>query len=80
MHWQNWSGLESAEPRDVLSPSSAEEVAATVVSAREARTTVKMVGSGHSFTGIAAPGETMLRPDRLSGVVSGDREAMTVTA
>jgi len=80
VQWQNWSGLESAEPREALSPSSAEEVAATVVSAREARTTVKMVGSGHSFTGIAAPGETMLRPDRLTGIISVDREAMTVTA
>jgi FAD-linked oxidoreductase len=80
VHWQNWSGLESAEPGEVLSPSSAEAVAATVVSAREARTTVKMVGSGHSFTGIAAPGDTMLRPDRLTGIVSVDRAAMTVTA
>lgn len=80
MQWQNWSGLESTEPGAVLSPSSAEEVAATVVSALEARTTVKMVGSGHSFTGIAVPGDTMLRPDRLTGVIAVDREAMTVTA
>jgi FAD-linked oxidoreductase len=80
VQWQNWSGLESTEPGAVLSPSSAEEVAATVVSALEARTTVKMVGSGHSFTGIAVPGDTMLRPDRLTGVIAVDREAMTVTA
>jgi FAD-linked oxidoreductase len=39
-----------------------------------------MVGSGHSFTGIAVPGDTMLRPDRLTGVIAVDREAMTVTA
>src|SRR5262249_35139229 len=43
-------------------------------------TTVKMVGTGHSFTGIATPGDTMLRPDRLSGILGVDREAMTVTA
>ena len=39
-----------------------------------------MVGTGHSFTAIAVPGDTMLRPDRLSGIVAVDREAMTVTA
>jgi FAD-linked oxidoreductase len=80
VHWQNWSGLESAEPREVLSPASVDEVVAAVVSARESRSTVKMVGTGHSFTGIAAPGDMMLRPDRLSGIVAVDRDAMTVTA
>ena len=65
MHWQNWSGLESAEPRSVSSPASTEAVVAAVRSARDARSTVKMVGTGHSFTGIAAPGDVMLsRIDR----------------
>jgi L-gulonolactone oxidase len=39
-----------------------------------------MTGSGHSFTGIACPDGLQLRPDALSGIVSVDREAMTVTA
>jgi FAD-linked oxidoreductase len=55
-------------------------VVASVVAAREAGSTVKMVGTGHSFTGIATPGDVMLRPDRLTGIVSVDRDAMTVTA
>jgi FAD-linked oxidoreductase len=80
VRWQNWSGLESADPREVRSPSSTDDVVAAVVSARDSRTTVKMVGTGHSFTGIASPGDTMLRPERLSGIVSVDRETMTVTA
>jgi FAD-linked oxidoreductase len=64
----------------VRTPASTDDVVAAVVAAREAGRTVKMVGTGHSFTGIATPGDTMLRPDRLSGIVSLDREAMTVTA
>ena len=80
MHWQNWSGLESAEPRSVGAPGSPEAVVDAVVAARAARSTVKMVGTGHSFTGIAAPGDVMLRPDRLTGIVGVDRDAMTVTA
>jgi FAD-linked oxidoreductase len=80
VHWQNWSGLESAEPRSVLVPASPEDVVEAVLAARGSRSTVKMVGTGHSFTGIAAPGDVMLRPDRLTGIVAVDREAMTVTA
>jgi L-gulonolactone oxidase len=80
VQWQNWSGLESAEPRRVSSPASPADVVAAVVAARESRSTVKMVGTGHSFTGIAAPGDVMLTPHRLSGIVAVDREAMTVTA
>ncbi len=41
---------------------------------------MKMVGTGHSFTAIAAPEHTMLTPAGMSGVVAVDREAMTVTA
>ncbi|HEY3530915.1 MAG TPA: D-arabinono-1,4-lactone oxidase [Nocardioides sp.] len=80
MHWQNWSGLESAEPRGVASPESATAVVEAVIAARDSRSTVKMVGTGHSFTGIATPGDVMLRPDRLTGIVAVDRGAMTVTA
>jgi FAD-linked oxidoreductase len=80
VQWQNWSGLESAEPRSVSSPASPAAVVDAVVAAREARSTVKMVGTGHSFTGIAAPGDVMLRPDRLTGIVGVDQHAMTVTA
>jgi FAD-linked oxidoreductase len=80
VQWQNWSGLESSEPRDVLSPASPDAVVAAVTAARDAGSTVKMVGTGHSFTGIATPGDLMLRPDRLTGIVAVDRDAMTVTA
>src|SRR3954451_389083 len=39
-----------------------------------------MVGTGHSFTGIGAPEDAMLRPDLMRGILAVDREAMTVTA
>ena len=80
MEWRNWSGLESARPRRVLHPCDAEGVVDAVRHARAAGTTVKMVGTGHSFTAIAAPQHTMLSPRRFSGIVAVDQDAMTVTA
>jgi L-gulono-1,4-lactone dehydrogenase len=80
VHWQNWSGLESAEPRTVIRPTSVAEVVEAVAAARRGGTTVKMVGTGHSFTGIAAPGDAMLLPHQLTGILDVDRDAMTVTA
>lgn len=77
--WRNWSGLTTAGPSEIRSPRDTADVVAAVERARERRTTVKMPGTGHSFTGIAAPEGIMLSPTQLSGVVGVDREAMTVT-
>ncbi|MDN4163515.1 D-arabinono-1,4-lactone oxidase [Nocardioides abyssi] len=80
MEWSNWSGLEHARPSRVVRPGDTAGIVAEVERARERRSTVKMVGTGHSFTGIAAPEQTMLVPSGMAGIVSVDREAMTVTA
>ncbi len=77
--WQSWSGLSTAHPTSELAPRDAGEVADAVVAARTQGLTVKMVGSGHSFTDIAVADGLLLRPDRLSGITAVDREAMTVT-
>jgi FAD-linked oxidoreductase len=78
--WTNWSRLETARPTREATPATADEVVAEVRRALDARGTVKMVGTGHSFTAISAPDGTMLRPDALTGIVAVDREALTVTA
>ena len=79
LRWQSWSGLETAHPAQVMSPTGTPDVVDAVVAARTHGLTVKMVGSGHSFTGIAVADGLMLRPDRLVGVRTVDRDAMTVT-
>ncbi|WP_310963780.1 D-arabinono-1,4-lactone oxidase [Nocardioides terrisoli] len=78
--WQNWSGLAIAHPAQELAPATAAEVVDAVVAARHQRLTVKMPGTGHSFTDIAVTDGLLLRPDRLRGVTAVDRDAMTVTA
>jgi FAD-linked oxidoreductase len=79
-HWRNWSGLAEATAQEVLTPATTPKVADAVRRARETGTTVKTAGTGHSFTTIAAPEHTLLRPDAMAGVVEVDRGAMTVTA
>ena len=78
--WRNWAGLTSVTPTEVRTPRDVDDVVAAVDRARERRTTVKMPGTGHSFTGIAAPEGIMLSPAQLTGIVAIDRDAMTVTA
>ena len=78
--WSNWSGLESASPARSVDPPDAQAIVREVEVAREKGHTLKMVGTGHSFTGIAAPEHTMLRPHALAGILAVDRTAMTVTA
>jgi FAD-linked oxidoreductase len=78
--WTSWSGLAESRPRQVLRPTSPAEVADAVVAARASGLRVKMPGSGHSFTDIATTDGVLLDPTGLTGLVSVDREAMTVTA
>ena len=79
LRWESWSGLSTAQPAQVMTPASVAEVADAVVAARASGLRVKMVGAGHSFTDIAVTDGLMLRPDRLVGIRTVDREAMTVT-
>jgi FAD-linked oxidoreductase len=78
--WRNWSGLSTTSPAEVHTPTSATDVVDAVNRARELGTTVKMPGTGHSFTGIAAPEGIMLDPSGLSGLLEVDHDANTVTA
>ena len=78
--WQNWAGLSATRPAEVIAPSDTAAVVSAVQRARELGTTVKMPGTGHSFTGIAAPEGIMLAPGGLSGVIDVDVDANTATA
>jgi L-gulono-1,4-lactone dehydrogenase len=78
--WRNWAGLTATSPTEVQAPTSTTDVVDAVNRAREQRTTVKMPGTGHSFTGIAAPEGIMLDPTALTGLLEVDRATNTVTA
>ncbi|MGF0169650.1 D-arabinono-1,4-lactone oxidase [Streptomyces sp. Marseille-Q5077] len=77
--WRNWGGTVAARPAREVSPASVEELAAAIRRAGEDGLRVKAVGSGHSFTSIAATDGVLIRPQLLTGIRDIDREAMTVT-
>jgi FAD-linked oxidoreductase len=77
--WQNWAGNQSAQPRRVISPRSADEVAEVVTAAGAEGLRVRMAGSGHSFTGAAVTDGVLLRPGGLAAIRSVDEGAGLVT-
>lgn len=77
--WRNWAGNQRAVPQRVLAPRDTAEVVAAVRAAADEGRTVRMIGTGHSFTGAAATDGIMLRPDRLTAVRSVDTASRLVT-
>lgn len=77
--WRNWGGNQQCRPVAVEDLASELEVVEAIRAAALAGQTVKVVGSGHSFTDIACTSGRLLRIDGLDRVVSIDHDAMTVT-
>ncbi|KUM77073.1 D-arabinono-1,4-lactone oxidase [Streptomyces curacoi] len=77
--WRNWGGNVAARPAREVTPASVEELSAAIRRAAEDGLKVKPVGSGHSFTSIAATDGMLIRPQLLTGIRHIDRDAMTVT-
>ncbi|MFI6353717.1 D-arabinono-1,4-lactone oxidase [Streptomyces sp. NPDC050743] len=77
--WRNWGGNVSARPARQVAPASVAELAAAVRRAAEDGLKVKAVGTGHSFTSIAATDGVLIHPQLLTGIRTIDRNAMTVT-
>ncbi|MFC4052161.1 D-arabinono-1,4-lactone oxidase [Actinomadura syzygii] len=77
--WQNWAGNQQAAPLRVVTPGTGAEVADAVRAAADDGLTVRMTGSGHSFTGAAVADGMLLRPDALTAVRSVDTATGLVT-
>ena len=74
MSWTNWGRCETANPTEVLRPNTVEAVCDAVTRATATGRLIKVVGSGHSFTGIAVAPDIQLDLGALAGVISVDRE------
>lgn len=77
--WQNWGRSASVRPVRVERPRSPEGVQRAVRAAVHQGLTIKAVGAGHSFTGIAVAPGVLLELDDLQGLVSADTSTGRVT-
>ncbi|MFF1439346.1 D-arabinono-1,4-lactone oxidase [Streptomyces sp. NPDC058295] len=77
--WRNWGGNVAARPVREVTPASVDELTEAVRRAAEDGLKVKAVGTGHSFTSIAATDGVLIRPQLLTGIRNIDRDNMTVT-
>lgn len=66
--WTNHLGNQSVDPLRIYRPRTIEQVAEVVREAEQARTTVRAVGSGHSWSDVALTTGFLLETDQLSTV------------
>ena len=77
--WWNWGRTASCTPARVVRPTTEEEVASVMKEAANDGLTVKVAGTGHSFTDIACTDGVQLKLEGLNRVLDVDTEANTIT-
>jgi FAD-linked oxidoreductase len=78
--WRNWAGTATAAPVRWCRPRSEAEIAAAVKDAGAAGLTVRALGSGHSFTAVAATSGVALDLSGWTGITAADTRTGLVTA
>lgn len=79
MRWSNWLGNQTANPAEIATPRSVDEVASVVARARRDRRHVRMVGAGGSWSPLVPTDGVLLSMRGLSGIRSIDRARCRVT-
>jgi FAD-linked oxidoreductase len=74
--WQNWSGIQQCRPRTLAEPADDAAVAALF---KGSSGQVRCVGAGHSFTALVPTDGTLLSLDRIAGLTTYDKIALTAT-
>ena len=77
--WSNWSGNVRCEPAEIKQPRTEQDVAQVVTAAKKAGRTVRVAGSGHSYSPIAGTDGTLISLERLRGIEHVDTERREVT-
>jgi L-gulonolactone oxidase len=80
MKWMNWAGNQSTKPLGVSFPHHEDGIRRCVLEASQRGQRLKVVGTGHSCSAIAAPDETrMLSLSNLQELIHLDKEGFTAT-
>ena len=73
--WRNWSREQSCRPTRFLQPSTREGLVAAITGAAEREERIRVVGSGHSFSGAALTDGTMIEIRALRRVLDFDHSS-----
>ncbi len=74
--WSNWSGNQQCAPNTWLTPSSTDELAAMI---RQSEQGIRLVGAGHSFSGLVPTDKSLMSLAYFYGVDNIDKEKKQVT-
>ena len=78
--WRNWAGTASATPSRWVRVTSVDDISSAIKTAASAGLTVRALGSGHSFTAVAAcDGGVALDLSAFTGIAASDVSAGLVT-
>jgi len=77
--WRNWAGTATATPARWCRPRSEAEISAAVKDAASAGLRVRALGSGHSFTAVAATSGVALDLSQWIGITAADTGTGLVT-
>lgn len=73
LKWRNWGGNQSSLPDHIAAPRSEDEVVDLL---RASSTSVRPVGSGHSWSALVPGSDTIVTLDRLKGLINHDADAL----
>ncbi|MCR8657785.1 D-arabinono-1,4-lactone oxidase [Paenibacillus endoradicis] len=77
--WSNWSGTVNTAPEKIVYPRTIEEVASIVMACSNESKYIRVVGSGHSFSAVAASDQVLMSLDEMQGIVNVNRSEYTAT-
>jgi FAD-linked oxidoreductase len=72
--WRNWTGNVRCTPAAIVRPRNEDEVAVAIRRAAAAGQTIRVAGSGHSYTEIVSTSGMLLSLDRMRGIETVDVE------
>lgn len=78
--FKNWSGFVQCQPARLARPANEDELRQVLADARNAGQTIRMVGSGHSFSPLCATDGIQLSLDELSGIIEVNQQTAQVRA
>lgn len=77
---KNWAGNLEFHPKTILTPASTQEASNLVKQQISQNKSIRMRGTGHSWTGLIATDETYLHLDKMQGVIHAQPEKNLITA